>query len=153
MSRQREAGWRAYLDGLPAVVPPARLRDRVLAAWPAERAAVPTRWPGLAGWVLAAAAVPALALLLPWARPPAPSAPAPAGTDAVLASQALEARLLASPVAHDPGLQAGIAEIDRALGAAYRRGASGEELDGLWRARARAMQQGLAAAPPRPVRI
>lgn len=158
MNTQGEEAWRDYLHGLPAVVPPARLRSRVLQAWqPAIADRSRRRW-----LLPAAAAAAALALVLapPWnARPdPAPSpvptgvAPAPPA-DPLLASQRLEQRLLASPAAGDPALQAGIAEIDRALGAAYRRGAAGEELDGLWRARTRALEQGLAAAPPQPLRI
>jgi hypothetical protein len=147
MNRQADDAWRSYLQELPAVVPPAGLRTRVLDAWP------PSRRRRRAAWLLAAAAaVAALALALPLGFAPGP-VPAPVADDPLLASQLLEQRLLASPAAANPDLQAGIAEIDRALGAAYRRGAPGEELDGLWRARARALEQGLAAAPPQPVRI
>lgn len=141
----------AYLGRLPAVLPPAGLRQRVLDAWPETP---PRRHPRSRRWWAAAAvaAVLALALALPILIAPGP-ATAPVPGDAVAASQALEQRVLASPLADDPALHDGIAEIDRALGAAYRRGAPGEEVEGLWRARARALEQGLAAAPPRAVRI
>lgn len=137
-----DSDWRQYLHALPAADPPAALRARVLARAAPGR---PSRRPL---WALAAAAALALvALRIGMAPEPAPR------NAALLASQQLEHRVLDSEAAADPRLQAGIAEIDRALGAAYRRGAGGEELDTLWRARARALEQGLAAAPAVPARI
>lgn len=139
--------WRSYLAELPPADPPPALRARVLQAWPQATPA----WRRRPLWALAAAAAVA-ALGLRVALAPDPLQPPPL-QDPVLVSQQLEQQLLDSPAAADPQLRAGIAEIDRVLGAAYRRGAGGEELEALWRARAEALQQGLTAAPPVPARI
>lgn len=155
--RQLECDVRGYLQALPDADAPAALRARVLAA-PARagvgQPAVAPRRPRIRHlpWALAAAAAVAAVALR---GVMAPDAALP-DSEAIMAAQAMEHRVLDRGIAGDPAMRAGIARIDRALGDAYRRHAGDEELDALWRARTRAldaMDKGLTTAPVVPARI
>lgn len=115
------------LAGLPPVAPPERLWARIDHA---RAARVRRRQLGGAS----ALAVLAVAILAPLLRPPPPTpAPAPAA-------------------AHAPEAVHELRAIDRALQAAYDRGASPQEITSLWAMREALLQRGSVASPP-PTRI
>jgi hypothetical protein len=155
--RQWDGNVRGYLHALPEAVAPVALRARVLDASMRSRPGPPavaarrSRIRRLPLALAAAAAVAAIALRVVLA----PETDVP-DSQAIMAAQAMEHRVLDRGIAGDPALRAGIAQIDRALGDAYRRHAGDEELDALWRARTRAldaMDKGLTTAPVVPARI
>lgn len=117
------------LAGLPPVAPPARLWARIDHA---RAARVRRRQLGGAS----ALAVLAVAILAPMLRPPPPT---PTPTPAPAAGHAPEA-------VHE------LRAIDRALQAAYDRGASPQEISSLWAMREALLAHDVPAALP-PTRI
>lgn len=138
---------RDYLASLPPAEPPAGLAARITAKLAAGRRR--RRRHRLAGGLALAASVALAALLVPWTQP-GPAAP---GDDPRLQAQRLEHRLLSAPEGAGGQRGSEVAVIDRALDAAYRRGAGAQEIEDLWQARVRVLEQALNATPVRPAQI
>ncbi|MBS7458946.1 hypothetical protein [Coralloluteibacterium stylophorae] len=139
-----DPGIRRYLAGLPDPQAPERLAGRILAVRGARR----RRRALGAALATAACMVTAIALLLPRSD---------VGHERQLAGRPVVSSPPAARLAQERAAAAEVRAIDRALQAAYARGAHEDELAGLWEARAVQLEL-LAAAgdqhrAPRPLRI
>lgn len=133
-----DPGLRAYLAALPEPRLPDLLWSRLAAAQRRRH-----RRRQLVRYSLAAAALLAVAVIPPWPGLWSPtSAPAP-----------VESPFAAAEARH--ALESEIRALDRALQAAYERGASEQEAATLWQARDRAVARLRSGADPlpQPVRI